>query len=121
MANSLHRFGMKGLHWSVGVVLIIESAKFAFGAGAAKMIAHMGLPAWVRPTIGVTELVAAVLFLLPSTTVLGGWILVVVFCVAGVVHLLHGQYDISMLVIYATAVLAVITAENPKRPARAKR
>jgi uncharacterized membrane protein YphA (DoxX/SURF4 family) len=121
MAGSLHRFSMKGLHWSVGVVLIIESARFAFGAGAAKMIAHMGLPAWVRPAIGVTELVAAVLFLLPPTTVLGGWILMLVFCAAAVVHLLHGQYDVSMLVIYAMAVLAVITAENPKRPMRAKR
>ena len=121
MANSLHRLGMKGLHWSVGIVLIIQSAKFAFGAGAAKMVAHMGLPPWVRPAIGVTELVAAVLFLLPPTTVLGGWILVVVISLAMVVHLLHGQYDISMLVIYAMSVLAVVTAESPKRPMRAKR
>jgi hypothetical protein len=106
----MHRCGMKGLNWSVGIVLIIESAKFAFGAGAAKIIAHLGLPPWVRPAIGVSEIVAAILFLIPASVAIGGWALLVIFILAATIHLLHGQYDVGWLVIYFMAVLVIITA-----------
>lgn len=60
--------------------------------------------------IGAVELVGAVLFLIPPTVKTGGRILVATFAVAGVVHVLHGQWDVGFLVIYAMAVLTVITA-----------
>ncbi len=116
----LHRLGMKGLNWSVGIVLIIESARFAFGAGAAKIIAHLGLPPWVRPAIGISEIVAAVLFLIPPSMVIGGWALLVIFVLAGTIHLLHGQYDVGWLVIYFMAVLVTVTSKSGKAPKRAK-
>jgi hypothetical protein len=116
----LHRLGMKGLNWSVGIVLIIESARFAFGAGAAKIIAHLGLPPWVRPAIGISEIVAAVLFLIPPSMVIGGWALLVIFVLAGAIHLLHGQYDVGWLVIYFMAVLVTVTSKSGKAPKRAK-
>lgn len=116
----IHKLGLKGLNWSVGVVLIIESARFAFGAGAAKIITHLGLPPWVRPAIGVSEIVAAVLFLIPASVAIGGWALLVIFILAGSIHLLHGQYDIGWLVIYFMAVLVVITSKPGKAPKRAK-
>jgi len=116
----LHRTGLKGLNWSVGIVLIIESARFAFGAGAAKIIAHLGLPAWVRPAIGVSEIVAAVLFLIQPSMVIGGWALLVIFVLAATIHLLHGQYDVGWLVIYFMAVLVVITAKSGKPFKRTK-
>jgi hypothetical protein len=105
----IHKCALKGLHWSVGVVIIIESARFAFGAGSAKLIAHMGLPPWVRPVIGVTKLVAAVLFIIPPTVVFGGWVLLVIFALAGIIHCLHGQYDLGWLLIYAMSVLVIVT------------
>jgi hypothetical protein len=118
--DGLHRFGMKGLQWSVGIVLIIESARFAFGAGAAKIITHLGLPSWVRPALGVSEIVAAVLFLIPASVLIGGWALLIIFILAAVIHLLHGQYDVGWLFIYAMAVLVVVTAPSRKPRMRAK-
>lgn len=116
----LHRSAIKGLNWAVGIVLIIESARFAFGAGAAKIIAHLGLPPWVRPAIGVSEIVAAVLFLIPASMAIGGWALLVIFVLAGAIHLLHGQYDVGWLVIYFMAVLVVVTAKAGKASKRSK-
>ena len=116
----LHRYAMKGLNWSVGIVLIIESARFAFGAGAAKIITHLGLPPWVRPAIGISEIVAAVLFLIPPSMVIGGWALLVIFTIAGAIHLLHGQYDVGWLVIYFMAVLVVVTSKSRKPLKRSK-
>ena len=66
--------------------------------------AHTGLPAWIRPATGGTEMVAAVLFLLPVTTVAGGYALLVIFFFAATLHVMHRWYDISSLVLYAMAV-----------------
>jgi hypothetical protein len=116
----LHRCAMKGLNWSVGIVLIVESARFAFGAGAAKIITHLGLPPWVRPAIGIAEIVAAVLFLIPPSMAIGGWALLTIFVLAGAIHLLHGQYDVGWLVIYFMAVLVVVTSKSGKAFKRTK-
>jgi len=115
----IHKCALKGLQWSVGIVLIIESARFAFGTGAAKIITHLGLPPWVRPALGVSEIVAAVLFLIPASVLIGGWALLIIFILAAAIHLLHGQYDVGWLVIYAMAVLVIVTAPQ-KQTKRAK-
>jgi hypothetical protein len=51
---------------------------------------------------------------------IGGWALLVIFILAGAIHLLHGQYDVGWLVIYFMAVLVVVTARSGKAPKRAK-
>jgi len=47
--------------------------------------------------------------LVPVTTLIGGYALLVVFGMAALVHLLHGQFGVEGLVLYAVAVLVCIT------------
>ena len=61
-----------GLQWVVGLVLIVESLRFAFAASAARHFAETGMPSWMRPALAWTEIAAAILFLVPFTTPLGG-------------------------------------------------
>lgn len=59
--------------------------------------------------VGVAELVGAILFLNPRTGRAGGIILIVVFGVAALFHVLHGEYSIGYLAVYAAAAFAVIS------------
>jgi len=108
MNTQLRRFSIPSLQWSVGLVVLVESLKLAFAPAAVQHFARTGLPAWLRPALAWPEIVAAALFLLPVTAVFGGYFLLVIFAFAAALHLLHGQYDIGVLVIYATAVLATL-------------
>jgi len=105
MHERFRSLAVPGLQWCVGLIVLWQSWRFAFGATAMRGFAETGLPAWIRPALGGIEIVAAVLFLLPITTVVGGYALLVVFFFAAVLHLLHGWYDISALMLYAMAVL----------------
>jgi len=40
------------------------------------------------------------------TSVAGGYLLLVVFFFAAAIHVLHGQYDVGGLLVYAVAVMA---------------
>jgi hypothetical protein len=94
-----------GLQWVVGLVLIIQSLRFALEASAARHFAQTGMPFWMRPALAWTEIAAAILFLVPLTMVLGGYLLLVIFFIAGLLHILHGEFDIGVLLVYAMAVL----------------
>jgi hypothetical protein len=104
MNDGLRNLSIRGLRWCVGWIVLWESWRFAFGAPAARTFAHTGLPGWMRPTLGGAEIVAAILFLLPATTVAGGYALLVIFFFAAAMHILHGWYDVSGLVLYTMAV-----------------
>jgi hypothetical protein len=86
------------------------------GFGALRLfiaLSHHGvghLPTNVLRLICVAEIVAAVFFLIPRTIKMGGVGLLVVYAVAATVHLLHGEYNISNLVLLGAAV-AVVLAE----------
>jgi hypothetical protein len=118
MNEQLRSLAVPGLRWCVGLIVLWQSTRFAFGTAAMRALAETGLPAWIRPALGGIEIVAAVLFLVPVTTVVGGYALLVVFFFAAVLHLLHGWYDISALVLYAMAVL-VSLAHQERRKERA--
>ena len=64
----------------------------------------------VLVVLGATELVAAILFLVPRSMRAGGILLIAVFAVAALFHVLHGEYGIGNLAIYSAAVFAVISA-----------
>jgi hypothetical protein len=70
------------------------------------------MPQWIRPALGGSEIVAALLFLVPATSVAGGYLLLAVFFFAAAIHALHGQYDIGGLIIYAVAVMACVASLN---------
>jgi hypothetical protein len=105
------------LQWTLGLVVLVQSALFAFSPAAAHFFAKTGFPGWVRPALGVVEMLAAVLFLVRRTVVVGGYSLIVIFGLAAVVHLLHGWFDVGGLVVYAAATLTVIAYRRDARQA----
>lgn len=105
----LTRYPIPLLRWTLGLVVILESCRFVFSGSAAHFLAKAGLPGWIRPVLGGAEIVAAILFLVPVTSVIGGYALLVIFGMAALVHLLHGQFGVEGLVLYAVAVLVCIT------------
>lgn len=63
-------------------------------------------------SLGLAELAAAILFLIPRTVRPGGISLMVVFGVAALFHLLHGEYDIGHLAVYGAAAFAVVSSRT---------
>jgi hypothetical protein len=118
MNARLTRFSIPLLRWTLGRVGTLESCQFILSTSAALFIAKAGLPAWIRPVLGGAEIVAAILFLVPLTTLIGGYFLLIIFGLAALVHVLHGQYGLEGLVLYAVAVL-VCVANTQNRTAGA--
>ena len=58
---------------------------------------------------------AAVLFLVPITTVVGAWLLLLVFAGAILLHVLHGQYEVGGLLVYSAAVYVVLAFRDSRR------
>lgn len=120
MNARLANFSIPLLRWTLGLVVIIESSQFAFSASAAHFFAKTGLPSWLRPALGGSEILAAILFLVPFTALLGGYLLLVIFGVAALIHLLHGQFGVEGLLVYAVAAL-VCMAHRHNSPSEARR
>jgi hypothetical protein len=116
MNASLAKMSIPLLRWTIGVVVLIQSCRFVFSASAAHFLIKAGLPTWIRPVLGGAEIIAVVLFLIPVTAVVGSYLLLVIFALAALVHVLHGQYDVGILVVYAVAVL-VCVAHTQNKPA----
>lgn len=95
------------LRWIVGLIS---------GLGALRLfivLSHHGaghLPTNILRVICAAELAAAVFFLIPRTMRAGGVALLVVYAVAAALHLLHGEYDISNLVLLGSAVVVILTS-----------
>jgi DoxX-like family len=104
MNARLTRLAIPMLRWTVGLVVTLESYQFIVSASAAHFIAKAGLPAAIRPVLGGAEMIAAILFLVPLTTLVGGYCLFIIFGLAALMHVLHGQYGVAGLVLYAVAV-----------------
>lgn len=98
------------LAWVTGLVVLFESYRTLRWAlrdlhGAAAQGIH---PA-IRLGLAAPELVAAILFLVPGTRKLGGYALLVLFGLAISVHLLHGEWNFEVLLVYTAAVWVCIT------------
>jgi len=109
MTQDTHKLATTGLQWSLGLVLIYECSRLMFSVGAKPSFQTTHLPQWFRLAIGLAELLGAILFLLPPTVLAGGRLLLATFGVAAIIHMLHGQSDVGYLLIYAMAVLTVMT------------
>lgn len=112
MNQPTKEFAISGLRWTLGVIVLLESIQFVLSPSAAHEFAKTGLPPWVRPALGGSEIIAALLFLLPVATVVGGYLLLVIFAFAVVIHFLLGEFDVGSLLIYAMAVVVCITHRN---------
>jgi len=100
------------LYWCVGGVVLIESCLFVFSTSRQHAFAQSGMPQLTRPVLGGFEIEAAILFLIPPTRRIGGYALLVIFLVAALIHILHGQPQIGGLVVYAAAVYVVLAAQT---------
>ena len=108
MARDKRELSICVLRYIVGVVIVIESVITAIQYQAVAASSHIGLPSEFVLILASTEAAAAILLLIPRTLKIGAIALIVVFGVAAVVHLLHGQHDIGNLIIYAAATWAVM-------------
>lgn len=106
------RAAIIGLQWTLGLVVLIEAGFFAFAQAEIHSFGKTGLPHSLRLVIAFSEIVGAVLFLIPRTVVVGSWLLVAVFLGAAAIHLLHGFGNIGGLFIYAAAAFVVMTQQK---------
>lgn len=112
MSGQKEKTTMAVLRWTLGLVVLWQSLRFTFGPAAAHFFAKTGLPPWIRPTIGGAEILAAILYLLPFTEIAGSYALLSIFSLAAVIHVLHGDYDVSVLILYGVVVFATLTYRN---------
>jgi DoxX-like family len=99
---------MATLRLVLGLVVLWQSCVFVFSTRAATGFARTGLPDKLRIILGSCEIVAAVLFLVPATVIPGALSLLAVFVFAVGLHVLHGEYDVGVLVVYMAATVAVL-------------
>jgi hypothetical protein len=108
MKNDRLAVALRTLQWVLGLVILEESVRFAFSPAAAHEFAQTGMPDIIHRVLAWSEIAAAVLFLVPRATVVGGWFLLVVLASAILLHLLHGWFDVGVLVVYAAGTWAVM-------------
>ena len=112
MNPTLRKLAISGLRWALGTVVLLESIHFALSPVAAHEFAATGLPHWIRPMLAGSEIIAALLFLMPGASLAGGYALLFVFTIAAVIHILHGVYDVGSLILYGMAVVVCVTHRN---------
>src|ERR1700687_1948531 len=112
MNNDRLPAALRVLQWTLGLVILAESARFAFSAEAGRTFARTGLPEFVHYGLAGLELAAVILFLIPRVLVAGGRLLIVVLVVAIAIHLLHGWFDVGALVVYAVSAWAVMAGKS---------
>ena len=112
MSPRLTNIAIAGLRWVTGLVLLVKSAHVAFFPAAAHHIGETGLPQWTASALGGTEALAAILFLVPATRLVGGYALLFTFASAATVSLLHREFDVGGLLVYGMAVLACMAYRN---------
>jgi uncharacterized membrane protein YphA (DoxX/SURF4 family) len=111
MNEAQSKFAMTALKWTLGLVVLTESLQLALSR-EAHFFAQNALLHRMRPVIAWSEAMAAVLFLVPYTTRVGAWLLLVIFALAALIHVLHGQMEVGGLLIYAMVVIVVMQSEK---------
>ena len=114
MNQRLKKFSIAGLRWTLGLVVLVESVRFVLSPSTIQRLAKAGFPQWIRHVLGGSEIIAVLLFLVPPVSLVGGYLLLFVFAIAAVLHLLHGEFDVGGLIVYAMAVIVCMTHRNAK-------
>jgi hypothetical protein len=111
-------FAIRCLHWTVGLVVLLESCRTFYAAYFASHGAgHAGILNALRLALSGAEIVAALLFLVPFTMVAGGYMLLAIFGLAIVIHGLHGEFrGLEILVLYGMAVWVSLAAGKDSAP-----
>jgi hypothetical protein len=109
MREHLSTIAVPGLRLALGIVVLLESVHFALSPAAAHHFAQTGLAPWIRPVLAWSEAAAALLFLVPITTLVGGSALLLIFAVAIAIHFQTGNFGFGGLIVYSMAVIVCIT------------
>ena len=117
MNPQLKKLSIPILRWTLGLVVLWQSIHFVLSASSAKHLSESGMPQWIRPALGGSEIVAALLFLMPAVSWIGGYSLLVLFAIAMVLHLLHGDADVGGLILHCAVVLVCLSHLDQKRVA----
>jgi hypothetical protein len=73
----------------------------------------------MRLVLSGAEILAAILFLVPFTSSLGGALLLVIFALALIIHTLHGDAPgLETLLVYGAAVLVCLAERRESVPSR---
>ncbi len=91
-----------------GVFLLSGGSKLAGAEVLASKFEYWGYPSWFPTVVGVVEIVAAALLLIPKTASIGGTLIVVVMAGATYTHLLRASGQAGEAV--ATLVLLALAA-----------
>jgi hypothetical protein len=102
MNRGLKTIAMPGLHWTLGLIVLLQSFHFAFSP-------QTGFPQWIRPVLAGSEIIAALLFLTSTASVVSGFLLLFIFAIAIDVHFHHSQFDVRALVVYGMATIVCMT------------
>ena len=116
MKTQVSKAALLGLQWSLGVALFIEAALLAFSKTEIHFSSHPGIHHWIRIALAWSEMLACVVFLVPRTMKLGALLLITVLALAGLVHVLHHNFQIGGLLIFAAAVSVVASQAHSQRP-----
>jgi hypothetical protein len=117
MLSARKDFAIIALCIVLGVVILQRACVLGLSPRAAEGFSHTGLPDLIRLVLACSEAAAALLFLAPGTLGVGSWSLLVVFVGAIGMHVAHGEFNVGGLLVYAAAVLVVLTHLQPQRQA----
>jgi hypothetical protein len=110
--KALKKCSLIGLRWTVGIILAWQSYRLLRHTVPQLGEARHSPLTWIHLVLGSGEIMAAILFLIPRTRVIGGWALLVIIGLAAVISVLHGSRDVSVLLLYAMAVLVCMTHDG---------
>jgi hypothetical protein len=114
MKPQVKRLAIPLLQWSVGLVVLWQSYQtFQLAYSKLHVPGHSGTLAGVRPVLSGSEIIAAILFLIPLTKVVGGYMLLAIFALAIIIHSLHGEFaGMETLIVYGAAVVVSLAYRN---------
>jgi uncharacterized membrane protein YphA (DoxX/SURF4 family) len=102
--------GLCVLKYTLGIVILIEAALFVMPSAAHDFARSTHMPGFIRLLVGWGEIIGCILLLIPKTAGRGAWFLFAVLIFAILIHLLHGQFNVGNVVIYAAAAFAIATS-----------
>lgn len=103
--------GLCVLKYTLAIVILIEAILFVMPVAARDFARATHMPNFIRLLLGWGEIAGCILLLIPKTALRGAWFLLAVFIFAILIHLLHGQYNVGNVVVYAAAAFAIATAK----------
>ena len=116
MTGPRTEFAIRCLHWTAGIVVLIESILTFHAAHSVHDAGHAGALITVRLVLSVCEAVAALLFLIPATSGAGGLALLVIFGLAIAIHAVHSDVrGLEILVLYGVAVYVSLADRADRR------